>query len=152
MWKRGRQSISAGDDSTNVIAGRDVNIILENRVPTELVNQKIEEEVGKLRKSRFFSEFNRARSSLSLGRRLANGELSGGTDEMRCLGLAWCARVLSPSDEIESAESFLEVSKTLGDSPEVKVAEAFIISQKGDKSSALQALAEIGSYARVLPA
>jgi hypothetical protein len=39
MWKKGKQSISSGDDSTNVIAGRDVNLYLEGNVPTELVDQ-----------------------------------------------------------------------------------------------------------------
>jgi hypothetical protein len=147
MWKRGKQSISAGDDSTNVIAGRDVNVFLKGNVPTELVDQIIEEEVEKLRKSRFFSEFDRTRSSLSLGGRLAEGNLSGGSDEMRGRGLAWCARILSPSDDLELAEDFLELAKTLADSPEAKIAEAFVISQKGDKAAALQALAGIDSHA-----
>ena len=147
MWKRGKQSISAGDDSTNVIAGRDVNFFLKGNVPKELVDQIIEEEVDKLRKSRFFSEFDRTRSSLSLGRRLAEGNLSGGSDEMRGRGLAWCARILSPSDDLERAEGFLELAKTLGDSPEAKIAEAFVISQKGDKATALQTLAGVDSHA-----
>ncbi len=145
MWKRGKKSISAGDDSTNVIAGRDVNFFLN--VPTELVDQRMEEEVEKLRKSRFFSEFDRIRSSLSLGRRLAEGDLSGGSDEIRGRGLAWCARVLSPSDDLERAEDFLKLAKILGDSPETKFAEAFVISRKGDKASALQSLAGIDSHA-----
>lgn len=147
MWKRGKQSISSGDDSTNVIAGRDINFFLKGNVPTELVDQIIEEELEKLRKSRFFSEFDRTRSSLSLGRRLAEGDLSGGSDKIKGRGLAWCARILSPSDDLERAEEFLELAKTLGDSPEVKIAEAFVISQKGDKAAALQALAGIDSQA-----
>nr|HPQ40195.1 HNH endonuclease [bacterium] len=142
-----KQSISAGDDSTNVIAGRDINVFLEGNVPIELVDPIIEEEVDKLRKSRFFSEFNRTRSSLSLGKRLAEGNLSGGSDEMRSRGLAWCARILAPSDDLERAENLLELAKTLGDSPETKIAEAFLISQKGDKAAALQVLAGIDSHA-----
>ena len=47
--------------------------------PTALVDQKIEDEVEILRKSRFFVEFDRVRSSLALGRRLVEGELSGGS-------------------------------------------------------------------------
>src|SRR5665811_2210454 len=147
MWKRGKQSISASDDSMNVIAGRDVNLYLRGNGPTELIDQKIEEEVEKLRKARFFSEFDLTRSSLSLGRRLAEGNLSGGSDETRVRGLAWCARVMSPSGDLERAEYLLELAKTLGDSPEAKIAEAFVTSQKGDKASALRTLAGIDSYA-----
>ena len=147
MWIRAKQSISAGDESTNVIAGRDVNILLKGNVPTDLVNQKIEEQVEKLRKSRPFSDFDQTRSSLSLGRRLAEGELSGGSDEVKGRALAWCARVLSPSDDLEWAEKFLELAKHLGNSTEAKIAEAFVVSQKGDRPAALKVLAGIDSDA-----
>ncbi len=145
MWTESKQSISSGDDSTNVIAGRDVNLYLKGNVPTELVDQKTEEEVEKLRKSRFFLEFDRTRLSLRLGRRLAEGDLSGGSDEVRGRALAWCARLLSSSEYLERAEELLELAIILGDFPEAKIAEAFIISQKGDKAAALNALADIES-------
>ncbi|WP_353254248.1 HNH endonuclease [Salinisphaera sp. PC39] len=145
MRKNSKQSISSGDDSINVIAGRDVNLYLEGNIPIELVDQKTDEEVEKLRKSRFFLEFDRTRSSLRLGRSLAEGGLSGGSGEVRGRALAWCARLLSPSEDLERAEEFLELAKTLGDFPEAKIAEAFIISQKGDKAAALNALADIDS-------
>ena len=48
--------------------------------PTSLVDQKIEEDVDILRKSRFFVEFDRVCSALTLARRLAERELSRGTD------------------------------------------------------------------------
>lgn len=147
MWNKGKQSISAGDDSINVIAGRDVNIVFPNNAPTELINQKIDEEVDKLRKSRFFPEFDETRSSVSLGRRLAEGDLSGGSDEIRGWGLAWCARILSTSDDLERAEVFLERARSLRDSPEAKIAAAFISSRRIDKTAALQALADIDSHA-----
>lgn len=145
MWNKVKQTISAGDHSTNVIGGRDVYVSLDGNVPTDLVNQKIEEEVERLRKSRFFVEFDRAGSSLRLGRLLAEGDLSGGSDEVRGRALAWCARLLSRSEDLERAEEFLELAKTLGDFLEVKIAEAFIISQKGNKAKALQTLARIDS-------
>lgn len=90
MWKRSEQSISSGDDSINLAAGRDVNafIFLNENVPTGLVDQKTEEEVEKLRKSRFFLEFDTIGSTLRFGSRIAEGELSGGTAEVRERGLA----------------------------------------------------------------
>lgn len=142
MWDKGKQEISAGDYSTNVIVGG--NVYLGN-VPTGLVDQKTEEEVEKLRKSRFFLEFDTTRSSLRLGRLLAEGDLAGGSGEVRGRALAWCARLLSRSESLEQAEEFLELAKTLGDSKEAKIAGAFIVSQKGDKAAALNALAVIDS-------
>lgn len=147
MWSKNKQSISSGDDSINVIAGQDVNFFLNGNISTELVDQKTKEEVEILRKSRLFLEFDSTRSSLRLGRRLAEGDLSGGSDEMRGRALAWCARLLSRSEDIEWAEKFLELAKSLGDFAEAKIADAFIISQKGDKAAALHALAAIDSDA-----
>ena len=53
---------------------------------TPLIDQKIEDEIDVLRKSRFFVEFATARSSLTLGKRIVEGELSGGTDAVKCRG------------------------------------------------------------------
>lgn len=140
MWNNPKQTISAGARSTNVIGGRDVYLSLKGNVPTDFINQKIQEEVERLRKSRFFVEFDSVGSSLRLGRLLVEGDLSGGSDDLRGRALAWCARLLSRSEDLKRAEEFLELVKTLGDFLEGKIAEAFIISQKGDKEKALQTL------------
>ncbi len=147
MWNKGKQAISAGDQSTNVIAGRDVYLNLGENIPTELVDQKIEEELEKLRKSRFFVEFDRIGASLRLGRRLAEGNLLGGSDVVRGRALAWCARLLALTENLERAEKFLELSQTLGDFTEAKVADAFIVSQKAGKATALRILADLNSDA-----
>ena len=115
--------------------------------PVALVDQKIVEEIENLRKSRFFPEFDRTRSSLALGGRLSERELSGGSDEIKSQGLAWCARLLSRSDALDKAEEFLGLARILGDGPEIRIAEAFVLSQKGDKAAALQVLANIDSCA-----
>ncbi|MEW8051279.1 MAG: HNH endonuclease [Candidatus Thiodiazotropha sp.] len=144
MWKKGRQFISSGDASLNIQAGGDVNFF-QTDFPTELVDQKINEEVDILRKSRFFGEFRNARAPLLLGRRLVEGDLSGGTDEVRSRALSWCARLLSPTDELNRAEEYLNLAKSLGPTSEAAIADAFITSKKGDKSAALEALASIDS-------
>lgn len=115
--------------------------------PTGLVDQKIDEEIEQLRRSRFFEEFERVESALRLGRRLAEGELSGGSDEKRSFGLAWCARILTPSDQWKAVSAFLELAKNLADSEEIKIAEAFVAAKKGDNSGALTGLASINSAA-----
>jgi hypothetical protein len=113
--------------------------------PTALVDQRIEEEISTLRKSRFFPEFDRVGSTCALGRRLVEGELSGGTDAVRSLALAWCARLLSRTDELDTAERYLALARSLGTCPEIEIADAFVSSQKGDKSASLSALAGIDS-------
>lgn len=147
MWENRRKSISAGNESINIIADGNVDIHLDRNIPTELVDEAIEKEVDKLRKSRFFFEFDSTRSSLRLARRIIDGNLSGGSDERRGRALAWCARVLSSTTELEEAAAFLEAAKLLGESLETRIADAFITSQQKGKTAALQALAEIDTCA-----
>ncbi|MEQ8442531.1 MAG: HNH endonuclease [Alphaproteobacteria bacterium] len=111
--------------------------------PTTLVDQKIDEEVETLRKTRFFGEVDRANNARILGRRLIEGELSGGTDVVRSRALAWCARLLTPGETIELAEEYFGHAKRLTACPEIDIAEAFIVSQRGDKGAALRILASI---------
>ena len=145
MWNKDNQTISAGDNSTNVIAGGDVKIILKGNIPTELVDKKIKDLVELIRQTRFFNEPDHISESLMLGERLSKGDLSSGSDQVRCFGLAWCARFLSHSDNIDKVEEFLNKAKSFEINAEVSIADAFVLSQKGDKSSALQILATIDS-------
>lgn len=144
MWKKVKQIISSGDASINIQAGGDVNLF-QTGYPTELVDQKINEEVGLLRKSRYFPEFDSVSASLSLGRQLVEDGLSGGTDEVKSRALAWCARLLSITENLNKAEEYLNIAKSLSDTSEVVIADAFISSKKGDKSAALKTLASIDS-------
>ena len=113
--------------------------------PTELVDQKIKDETDILRKSRFFADFDRIDFSLTLARKLIEGELSGGTDSVRSQALAWCVRTLSRTEELDKAEKYLEYAKKLGTCQEIYIADAFISSQKGDRKAALSSLANIDS-------
>ena len=113
--------------------------------PTVLVDQKIEDEVNILRKSRFFVEFDGVGRSLALARKLVEGKLTGGSNAVKGRALAWCARLLSRTDELDKAEQYLEFAKSFGACPEIEIADAFISSQKDDKSTALKALADIDS-------
>ena len=114
--------------------------------PTELVDQKIKDETDILRKSRFFADFDRIDFSLTLARKLIEGELSGGTDSVRSQALAWCVRTLSHTEELDKAEKYLEYAKKLGTCQEIYyIADAFISSQKGDRKAALSSLANIDS-------
>ena len=123
------------------------DIISNKHFPTNLVDQKINEEINILRKSRFFPEFNRTQCTLVLARKVAEGEFSGGSDSTRCQALAWCARLLSPTEELDKAEKYLGLAKQLETCQETDIAAAFISSQRGDKEAALSTLSSIDSPA-----
>ena len=148
LKKKNNQTISAGDGSVNLQAGRDINLF-NIVIPTELVNQKITEEIKVLRQSRYFAEFDRVTSTLDFGRRVLEGNLSGGTDAVKAQAFIWCARILSGTDQLDRAEDYLMHAKNCGELSDIdiKIAEAFIISKKGDKKTAMKTLAQIDSPA-----
>ncbi len=111
--------------------------------PITLVDRKIDDEVNLIRKTRFFVEFDQVGSILIFAKKLIEGELSGGSNEARSRALAWCARLLSNTREIEKAEECLKLAMTLKTCLEVDIAKAFIASKKGNKNVALNILAEI---------
>ena len=119
---------------------------MKPRIPTELVDREIEKEVGVLRRSRFYSEFEAVQFSSNLAKKLVEGEFSGGTDIVRSRSLAWCVRILLLAKELpDDAEKHLDTAKSLKLCEEIKIAEAFIFSRKGDEKTALIILDEIDS-------
>lgn len=111
--------------------------------PISLIDREIEGECRLLQKSRFFVEYDRINSPLALAKRLIDGDLSRGTGAVRSRALAWIARVLSRTPGVDKAEGYLEFAKELGTGPEIRITQAFIHSQKGDKGRALNILASI---------
>lgn len=116
--------------------------IEEHSYAGPLVDQKINDELDVVKKSRFFSQFNTVDFALTLARRIIEGDLSNGKCDVKCQALAWCVRLIS-SKELTKAEKFLEIAKKWGDCTEIKIAEAFIYSLKDNISTALKVLAEI---------
>ncbi len=147
MLTKSRQQINAGDQSINVIAGNNANIFIGTPIPTDLVGRVIDEEIDKLRKSRLYAEVDNVHASLILGRRITDGDLSGGAGEIKGRALAWCARLIFRSEYEREHEEFLQLAKTFGDSVEVRIAEAVALSRKEDKTASLRALAKIDSHA-----
>ena len=115
--------------------------------PQSLIDEMILGEVEVLRKKRFFPEFDREGCAKQLGGALVTGHLAGGSNEARARGLAWCARFLARSDDVESAENLLERSQALFASEEAEIAKAFIVSSEGQHSTALDILNGIQSKA-----
>lgn len=121
------------------------NIFIQSHYPAEIVNREIENEIERIRKSRFFLEFDREGSSISFGMRLIAGDLSGGSNLHKSRALAWCARVLSSSNAMEKAKEYVENAKSLANTSEIQIANAFISSYGGDKNAALKILADLDS-------
>ncbi len=119
--------------------------ITTQQFPVEFVDEKIEDELKKLRKARFFTEFDRKRFSLDFSEKLLTGLFSSGTSALKSQALAWCSRILSVTDELPKAEEYLAKARKLGSNPEGEVAQAFIYSQKGEKGEALRVLNKITS-------
>ena len=113
--------------------------------PVALVDQKINQEVELLRKSRYFKEVD-STGLVTLAKKLLDGELAGGTDSVRAWALAWSARFILTTDT-ELAETCLARAKELGIRPEIEIAEALLASQRGEKDAALHALACLASPA-----
>ena len=141
-WKQKHESKMQKPLSAN-LESVDPHIFSHPYFPKTLVDQKIKDDVNVLRKSRFFVEFNTVESSLTLSRKIVEEELSGGTDKVKGQALAWCARFLSSTEELDKAEEYLKIAKGLESSPEIDIANAFISSYKGDKTAALSILAKI---------
>ncbi len=109
----------------------------------KLVNQKIENEVNILRKSRFFEEFDSVGHSLKLAKKLTEGELLDGTDAVRSRAIAWCVRFLAHGGKLDVAEKYLDLAKRLEVCIETKIADSFISSSKDGKEYALKILNDI---------
>ena len=118
-WKRDHENKMRNQGFT------DSDSFYRMRVPTELVDERIEEELKKLRKSRFFAAFDNVRSSQKLAGRLTEGDLSLGSASVRGRALAWCARFLSLTEKSEEAEKCLDLAKSLETCAETIIAEAF---------------------------
>lgn len=119
---------------------------LSDQYSTKLINENINQEVERLRKSRFFQEFDKQEYSKELADKLVEGVYAKGNNDLKSSALAWCVRFLSDS-ELQNAEKHLEIARKLGDNPEIKIAQAFIFSYAKDKTSALSILAKLNTPA-----
>lgn len=145
--KKIEQSISSGELSTNLVAGRDIHYYSNSKAPIKLIDSEIRNELTKLLKGRFFGDFPSTKIAVSLGQNLCDGVLASGSEDVRLLGLSWCARILSVTEEFDAAKKFLASAQELGSSDESLIAEAFISSKELGKHSALKTLSELDSDA-----
>jgi hypothetical protein len=146
MREKIEQTVTAGDQSEVYQSAGGISVTkIYNNAPKELIDNVSNERIDNLARCRFFTGYDVIAEALNLSRALVDGDLVGGSDAMRARGLAWCARILAYSHDLEWVEFILNSAKTLDFSTEVGIAEAFVNSRKGDKAAALQVLASISS-------
>ena len=113
------------------------------QLSASLVNQRLDEEIALLRRCRLFHGFDPVQSSRAVASKIVDGEYSGATDATRSRALAWCVRLMSQSEDLTAADDYLRLCRALASCPENDIAGGFILSQRGDRSAALQMLATI---------
>ena len=117
------------------------SVALRLSTAASLVDAVIDEELMRLRKARFFAEFDRLEFARKLSLKLIGGEYSGGGNSARSKALAWCARTLSIAEDKTEASKALAVAKQLSECEEVHIADAFCQAAKGNVQAALSSLA-----------
>jgi hypothetical protein len=150
MWEKIDQAVSAGSGS-NVYQAANGDISVTNIYyggSEELIDNEICKCIDQLVKCRFYTEFDLKAKALQLSRSVfKGGRLAGGSDATRSLALSWCARALSHLHDLVLAEEYLELAKAINDSPEIRIAVAFVASRRGGKADALQVLSGINTSA-----
>lgn len=115
------------------------------RYPTGIIDELIKKDVSILRRARFLQGFSRSEQSLRLAQKILSGEFEGGSDGVKSIALAWCSRVIAVGEQTDKAAEFLSRARELGNGPEIAIAEAFIVSAKGDFEGALGKIAALDS-------
>lgn len=118
--------------------------LFDHRVyPKDLVDKKLDESIELLRKSRFFSSYDRVGNAERLAKDVIGGMLSGASDAKRCKALSWCARILSVTDKEDNAKALLDAAKVLDVCNQIGIAEAFIASRSKGKSASIKIVSEM---------
>ena len=115
-------------------------------IPAPFVDKEIVNQVDALRKKRFFPGFNSTEAAQTLAAQIQTGELKQGSSNIKSQALAWCIRLLSSTDRA-TAERIWQHNYPLAPCEDLAIAEAFILSSKGENPEALAKLAKIGSPA-----
>ena len=142
-WKNDHESKFTAEKIEDF--ARETRLDAPGRFPTSLVDREIEEALHLIRKGRPFQDFDTSSRCLQLGTALTSGEYAGGTATVRARALAWCARLLTRSDEVNTAKGYLDQARGLGAQEEVAIATALLRSHEGDRSAAFRTLASLDS-------
>tara|TARA_R110000851_G_scaffold332780_2_gene509916 strand:+ start:29820 stop:33926 length:4107 start_codon:yes stop_codon:yes gene_type:complete len=110
-----------------------------------LQDEKIENQINKIALLRFFGTFPKDEKAIDLAESIIDGELSGGTPQVKARALALLARYLCVGEKADYAEKWLSTSIKLCQTEEAEIARAFINAVGSSNSDAASSLLKISS-------
>lgn len=110
-----------------------------------LQDKKIEELACEITMLRFFGSFPKEEKSIALAESIIDGELSGGTTQVKARALALVARYLCVGEKADLAKKWLSHSKKLCQTEEAAIAQAYIDAIGANKIDAASGLLKVGS-------
>jgi len=110
-----------------------------------VVDRAIGNDLEEIKRGRFLQDFETTQRCLQLGTALTSGQYSAGTPAVRGRALAWCARLLAPTDQVPRAKELLQRAEDLVSGEEVTIAATLILSQEKDLQDALTVLSGVES-------
>lgn len=117
---------------------------LPNQGVAKFIDEKIDDELRSIGRSRFFVGIETYKLAATLGDRLLSGDLSTGTADKRARALAMAARWQGDKGEAEQVKQLLDKSEHLGPTNELELARALEVAQD-DWKLGLKKLAPLDS-------
>lgn len=112
-------------------------------LPQEDIDQGIVRACDRLRKGRFFVEFEREALTLELGNKLATGAYSRGSPAVRGPALAAIARFGAVTHDPDVIAGWIQIAEGAAPSEDALIAKAFLVARTSDVSRGLAALKPI---------
>ncbi|UPK18888.1 hypothetical protein [Bradyrhizobium sp. 131] len=116
-------------------------------IPSSLVDSETEKRLLRIRQSRFIPPLNLLEQVSALVHDLTHGELNSASSSTKARALAWCARILTSKPDKSEAKTVFEAARSLAQSEEVIIAQAFFESHERGYQSALETLSPLRSPA-----
>mgnify|MGYP001064222863 CR=1 FL=1 len=108
-----------------------------------LQDEKIEELAREITFLRFFGSFPKEAKSTALAESIIDGELSGGSPQVKARALALLARYLCMGKRVEQAKNWLSTSKKICQTKEAEIAHAFIEAIESNNVGAASGLLKV---------
>ncbi len=117
----------------------------------QLLDQEVQTKINDLRRSRFFPGSDVVKAALQMCKQLKSGEYRQASNQIRSRAFGACARWLSRSEEIATAEEAIKCSDALGECNDAIIAKAFL-SEPKDWTECLKELAPLDNPEKVTAA
>ena len=113
---------------------------------SDIIDSVIKAECDRIRKSRFFSGFDRIEAADNLAIRILDGDLQTGAPSVQADALCWSARILI-FDRTKQAEALISKAKSYAaNNILLKIVEAFLVAAQGNRGTALRKISEIDTH------